>query len=90
MTQGVGYRMTLLDNLCKEVEATRGLQHLTALQSLRNYLNTQPVETLRLEIYRITEERHIRTLWEAGLRSGMQAAALKRVGELLANQKRLG
>ena len=82
--------MTLLDNLCKEVEATRGLEHLTALQSLRNYLNTQPLAVLNLEIYKITEEKHIRTLWEAGLRSGMQSAALKRVSELLEQQKRLG
>ena len=82
--------MTLLDDLCKEVESTRGLQHLTALQKLRNYLNTQPEARLKLEIYRINDEKHIRTLWKAGLFRTYQAVALKRAEELLATQKRIG
>ena len=74
--------MSLLEEYARKAWTTYGLQHQSWIRKLRNYIKTTPAEQLIEEINRITDINLFRMLWEAGLPSELQEAALRRYDEL--------
>lgn len=74
--------MSLLERYARTVRDSQGLQHQSALEGLRNYLNTTPTKDLIDTIETITEEPLLRTLWEAGLKDPVRSAVLAQAEKL--------
>lgn len=71
-----------LERLAKSVSETYGLLHQMRLSFLRDYIKTTPEEELIKQITEIKEVALLRTLWEAGLTSGLQQAVLERLDKI--------
>lgn len=71
--------MAELQNLCKRVKNSTGLQHNYNLITLRRYLDSQGDDNIKRQINQITETDYIRVLWEAGLNNDLQEIALERL-----------
>lgn len=71
-----------LYRLAKSVSESFGLLHQSNLRVLRNYIKVTPEEELVKEMVEIKEVALLRTLWEAGLSSGLQDVVLEKLEEL--------
>ena len=71
-----------LERLAKSVAESYGMLHQLELRALRSYIKTTPEEDLVKQIAEIKEVILLRTLWEAGLSSVLQAAVLERLERL--------
>jgi len=74
--------MSQLGYYAGRVAGTKGLEHQAVLANLRNYIRTTPERELISEIMMIDSFEKLRALWEAGLPSSLQDAALRRYTEL--------
>ena len=71
-----------LYRLAKSVSESYGLLHVANLRALRFYIKTTSEEQLLEGVAKIDETALLRTLWEAGLSSGLQDAVLERLEKL--------
>ena len=75
--------MSFLEQYSWRTLQTRGLMHQRNLEVLRNYLGTAREEDLIRAIGQINRIDQLKTLWEAGLKKRLQAAATRRYEELI-------
>jgi len=68
-----------LERLARSVAESYGFLHQLNLRALRSYIKTTEEEELEKQIMLIKEAVLLRTLWEAGLSSGLQRAVLERL-----------
>ena len=71
-----------LERLARSVAESYGMLHQLQLTALRSYIKTTPEEELIKQVAEIKEAVLLRTLWEAGLSSGMQKAVLDRLEKI--------
>jgi len=81
--------MSALETYAKQALATRGTEHMHAIDSLRRYINLSREEDLIAYINMITDQDIIRILIEAGLRGDTWKAAVRRTA-MLAKEKEGG
>lgn len=74
--------MSELIYYARRVAETRGFEHLACLEALRTYMRHHEERLLLQAVTQISEPKHIRALWEAGLPPRMQEAVLRRYEEL--------
>lgn len=72
----------LLERMARSVSETYGMLHQMNLRALRNYIKTTPEEELIKQVANVREAILLRSLWEAGLSSGLQEAVLERLEKL--------
>ena len=71
-----------LERLARGVADSYGMLHQLNLRALRDYIKTTPEEELVNQVVEIKEVVLLRTLWEAGLSSGLQGAVLEKLKEI--------
>lgn len=71
--------MNLLQIRCQAVAESFGLLYQTHLKQLRHYLRTTSEYRLLREIKAITDPRHLRVMWAAGLNRTLQDATTERM-----------
>lgn len=71
-----------LERLAKSVSESYGLLHQSNLRVLRDYIKTTLEDELVKQVEELKEAVLLRTLWEAGLSSGLQDAVLKRLEKI--------
>lgn len=71
-----------LERLAKSVAESYGLLHQSNLRALRVYIKITSEEELIKQVMEIKNTLLLRTLWEAGLSSGLQEAVLKRLEKI--------
>uniref|UniRef100_A0A6H2A3G2 Uncharacterized protein n=1 Tax=viral metagenome TaxID=1070528 RepID=A0A6H2A3G2_9ZZZZ len=72
----------MLERMTRSVAESYGLVHQLNLRALRSYIKVTQEEDLINQINEIKEVVLLRTLWEAGLRQGLQDAVLDRMAKL--------
>ena len=72
----------MLERMAKSVAESGGLVHQLKLRGLRSYIKTTSEEELARQIAGLKDIVLLRTLWEAGLSSRLQAAVLIKLSEL--------
>lgn len=78
--------MSALEIYLKAVVGKRGLEHAIAIQNLRQYIRVSDEETIAEFIVRINDINLLKYLWEVGLTSRLQRAAMARYNTLKAEQ----
>jgi len=78
--------MSMLRMYIRRTIEEKGLSRQTCLMNLRNYLNTTRLPELEIAINDIDSFEQLRILWEAGLRTPLQDAVLRRHTELTARR----
>lgn len=78
--------MSALETYAKQALATRGTEHMHAIDSLRRYMNLTPEEDLIKYINMLTDRDILRTLLEAGMRGDTWKAVVSRIGQIYTGQ----
>lgn len=72
----------MLERMARSVFQSYGLLHQSNLRALRGYIKTTSEKELIQQVAEIKDAALLRTLWEAGLSSGLQGAVLERLKEI--------
>jgi len=78
--------VTLLQSYVNNVQEAQGLVHKARIQGLRSYLKSITIEDFKRQVVLMTDEKDLKTLWEAGLDKYQQQFVLRRVEELAARR----
>lgn len=74
--------MSALETYAKQALATRGTEHMHAIDSLRRYIRLTPIEDLVKYINMLTDQDILRTLMEAGMIAEAWTATVRRTETL--------
>lgn len=74
--------MSALETYAKQALATKGTEHMHAIDSLRRYINLTPEKDLILYINTLTDQDILRTLIEAGMPKDSWKAVVRRTETL--------